>query len=54
MGGVGNGVTEEDPHWDLNPGMAAVLGLNYMVWEQRRSSLDHWALKAGKQNVAAT
>ena len=26
MGGVGNGATEEDSHWDLNPGAAAMLG----------------------------
>ena len=24
MGGVGNGATEEDWHWDLNPGAAAI------------------------------
>ena len=27
VGGVGNGVAEEDSHWDLNPGMAAMRGL---------------------------
>ena len=24
LGGVGNGVAEEDWHWDLNPGAAAM------------------------------
>ena len=27
VGGVGNGAAEEDWHWDLNPGMAAIWGL---------------------------
>ena len=27
MGGVGNGAAEEDWHWDLNPGEAAILGI---------------------------
>ena len=26
MGGVGNGAAEEDWHWDLNPGVAAMPG----------------------------
>ena len=25
VGGVGNGATEEDWHWDLNPGAAAIV-----------------------------
>ena len=39
MGGVRNGGTEEDPRQDLNPGAAALLGLNYAVWEQKETSL---------------
>ena len=39
MGGVGNGVMEEDSCWDLNPGVAAMWGLNPVVWEQRELSL---------------
>ena len=27
MGGVGNGAAEEEGHWDLNPGVAAMRGL---------------------------
>ena len=30
MGGVGNGVTEEDSHQYLNPGMAAKLARNHV------------------------
>ena len=33
MGGVRNGVTGEDPQQDLNPGMAAMLGLFTMLFE---------------------
>ena len=29
MGGVGNGAAEEDWHWDLNPGMAAMPGQDH-------------------------
>ena len=29
MGGVGNGVAEEDLHWDLNPGVAAMQVLTH-------------------------
>ena len=33
VGGVRNGVTGEDPQQDLNPGMAAMLGLFTMLFE---------------------
>ena len=33
MGGVGNGAADKDGHWDLNPGMAAMLdGGDYTAW----------------------
>ena len=58
-GGVGNEVTEEDPRWDLNPDMPAMLGLNHVVGggEGARSlSLSHallvilqfWIMWAGE------
>ena len=31
MGGVGNGATEEDWCWDLNPGMAAMPGEDHVA-----------------------
>ena len=43
MGGVGNGVTEEDLRWDLNPGVAAMRGLKHTVLGAERGSLDHMA-----------
>ena len=32
VGGVGNGVAEEDWHWDLNPGAAATRHLFGTTW----------------------
>ena len=57
MGGVGNGIMEEDQRksWDLNPSVAAILRL-FTIWfgSKQRGSLDHPASKnAEKQDVAA-
>ena len=35
MGAVGNGATEEDGHWDLNPGMAAIEERTMRFWGRR-------------------
>ena len=36
MGGVGNGAAEEDWHWDLNQGVAAIEGEDHAVLEERK------------------
>ena len=43
MGRLKNGVMEKDPCWDLNPGMAAMLGLNHAVLGVEGGSLEHAA-----------
>ena len=35
MGGVRNGAAEEDWHWDLNPGAAAIPGRTMWLWWRR-------------------
>ena len=42
MGAVGNGATEEDRRWDLNPGTAAIETEDHAVFEERRE--DHVVL----------
>ena len=42
VGGVGNGAAEEDCCWDLNPGMAAMLG--FLGPHSFGESWDHAAL----------
>ena len=46
MGGVGNGAAEEDWHWDLNLGAAAIEGENHEVLRGKEE--DHTVLKWGK------
>ena len=53
MGGVGNGLAEEDLHWDLNPGAAAMWVGTMRFWGQRGGPFNHAASEAGKQDVAA-
>ena len=53
MGGVGNGVTEADPHWDLNPSEATMWGLTTYFGEWRGGSPGHVVQEAGKQGAAA-
>ena len=35
VGGVGNGAAEEDWHWDLNPGVAAIPKRTMQLWWSR-------------------
>ena len=42
MGGVRNGAAEEDWHWDLNQGVAAIEGEDHAVLEERKE--DHVVL----------
>ena len=41
VGGVGNGVVEEDGSWDLNPRGAAIAHLTLQLGKEK--SLDHVA-----------
>ena len=43
MGGVRNGAAEEDWHWDLNQGVAAIEGEDHAVLEERKE--DHVVLE---------
>ena len=42
VGAVGNGAAEEDGHWDLNLGTAAIESEDYTV--QKEKGEDHAAL----------
>ena len=49
MGGVGNYATEEDWHWDLNPGVAAIRGLfwDQATWAEKNHGLLFLFLRYG-------
>ena len=40
VGGVGNGAAEEDGHWDLNLGTAAIEREDHAVLEERREDQE--------------
>ena len=48
MGGVGNGAAEEDWHWDLNLGAAAIERENHKVLRGKEE--DHAVLKESRED----
>ena len=49
MGGVGNGAAEEDGHWDLNLGMAAIEREDHEVLRGKRE--DHAVLRGKRRTM---
>ena len=49
MGGVGNGVAEEDWRWDLNPGAASMGGSfgDHVAWAEKNHGLLFLFLRYG-------
>ena len=51
MGAVGNGAAEEDWHWDLNLGIAAVGTEDHTVLKKRKEDYVVWGEK-GEDHAA--